>query len=525
MQHRFMRGVDRPLPVLGLGAMRLPLGPDGRIDRAAATALIRHAVDHGVTYLDTAWVYHNGESEPFLGEALGNGYRERVQLATKLPVWAARDRADMDRILDLQRERLRTDVIDFYLLHGLNRTGWERALGLGVLEFLDDALADGRILHASFSFHDDFDTFRSIVDAYDWTFAQVQYNYVDVHVQGGIEAVRYASERGLGVVVMEPLRGGTLARPVPGAAELWARAGVGRTPADWALSWLWDQPEVTVVLSGMNTFDQLRANIACAGRLEGLDQEGGVGEVRTGFGSIAGPAVVHVRPLLALGFRPLGAAKKCLGVANGLVVSSTAIGRLEADQRHASLVAWDEGSRGVDSAALLHVLLQIGHPFRHHRIVNAASVAQQSKDGQRRRADSHLGAPRPVGQLLRCQVLDAAIDGGLVELRIGAGLCGRLGTCDADAACQPDCQHQPESADHRKADGEAEHDERRRRGAFHIDPFRGEILTRATENRMPWLSRQQTSCRSGRSLGLRSRLPGRGWPNKILSPKLPSLIR
>lgn len=266
MQHRFMRGVDRPLPVLGLGAMRLPLGPDGRIDRAAATALIRHAVDHGVTYLDTAWVYHNGESEPFLGEALGNGYRERVQLATKLPVWAARDRADMDRILDLQRERLRTDVIDFYLLHGLNRTGWERALGLGVLEFLDDALADGRILHASFSFHDDFDTFRSIVDAYDWTFAQVQYNYVDVHVQGGIEAVRYASERGLGVVVMEPLRGGTLARPVPGAAELWARAGVGRTPADWALSWLWDQPEVTVVLSGMNTSDQLRANIACAGR-------------------------------------------------------------------------------------------------------------------------------------------------------------------------------------------------------------------------------------------------------------------
>ncbi len=266
MQHRSMRGVDRPLPVLGLGAMRLPLGPDGRIDRAAATALIRHAVDHGVTYLDTAWVYHNGESEPFLGEALGNGYRERVQLATKLPVWAARDRADMDRILDLQRERLRTDVIDFYLLHGLNRTGWERALGLGVLEFLDDALADGRILHASFSFHDDFDTFRSIVDAYDWTFAQVLYNYVDVHVQGGIEAVRYASERGLGVVVMEPLRGGTLARPVPGAAELWARAGVGRTPADWALSWLWDQPEVTVVLSGMNTFDQLRANIACAGR-------------------------------------------------------------------------------------------------------------------------------------------------------------------------------------------------------------------------------------------------------------------
>ncbi|MGD9938074.1 MAG: aldo/keto reductase [Methanoregulaceae archaeon] len=270
MQHRPMRGVDRPLPMLGLGAMRLPLGPDGRIDRAAATSLVRHAVDCGVTYIDTAWVYHDGESEPFLGEALEDGYRERVQLATKLPVWAVQCRADMDRFLDLQRERLRTDAIDFYLLHGLNRAGWERARELGVLEFLDNALAAGLIRHASFSFHDDLQTFRSIVDAYDWTFAQVQYNYVDVHTQGGLEAVQYASERGLGVVVMEPLRGGTLARPVPGAAELWARAGAGRTPADWALSWLWDQPEVTVVLSGMNTLDQLRANIACAERARPL---------------------------------------------------------------------------------------------------------------------------------------------------------------------------------------------------------------------------------------------------------------
>ncbi len=266
MQHRRMQGVDRPLPILGFGAMRLPLGPVGRIDRTAATALVRYAVDHGVTYIDTAWVYHDGESELFLGEALADGYRERVQLATKLPVWAAQDHADMDRFLDLQRERLCTDAIDFYLLHGLNRAGWERAVGLGVLDFLDEALADGRIRHAAFSFHDTFETFRSIVDAYDWTFAQVQYNYVDVHAHGGLEAVRYASERGLGVVVMEPLRGGTLARPVPGVTEFLAGVNEWRTPADWALSWLWDQPEVTVVLSGMNTLDQLRANIACAER-------------------------------------------------------------------------------------------------------------------------------------------------------------------------------------------------------------------------------------------------------------------
>jgi len=264
MHYRRMRGVDAPLSVLGFGAMRLPKTPDGRIDRGAATAMVRHAIDAGVNYVDTAYVYHEGESEPFLGEALGDGYRERVRLATKLPGWLVESRADMDRYLDEQRGRLRTDIIDFYLLHGLNRAGWERLQRLGVLEFLDDALADGRIRHAGFSFHDDFAAFTPIVDAYDWTFAQVQYNYMDVHYQGGVEAVRYAADRLLGVVVMEPLRGGALARPIPGAAELWASAGAERTPAEWGLAWLWDQPEVTVVLSGMSAMDQLDENLAHA---------------------------------------------------------------------------------------------------------------------------------------------------------------------------------------------------------------------------------------------------------------------
>ncbi len=266
MQYRRMRGVEDLLPVLGFGAMRLPQTPDGRIDREAATAMVHHAVENGVSYIDTAWVYHNGESEPFLGEALEGGYRERVRLATKLPVWAVESRADMDRFLEEQRTRLRTDAIDFYLLHGLNGESWAKVHALGVLEFLDDALADGRIRHAGFSFHDGLEAFGPIVDAYDWTFAQVQYNYMDVHYQGGLEAVRYAAARGLGVVVMEPLRGGALARPIPGAAALWAKAGAERTPAEWGLAWLWDQPEVTVVLSGMSSMAQLRENIAYAER-------------------------------------------------------------------------------------------------------------------------------------------------------------------------------------------------------------------------------------------------------------------
>jgi len=266
MQYRRMRGVAAPLSVLGFGAMRLPRAPDGRIDREAATAMVRYAIDAGVNYVDTAYVYHEGESEPFLGEALGDGYRERVHLATKLPVFMVKERGEMDRILDEQLARLRTDVIDFYLLHGLSRDGWERAQALGVLEFLDDALADGRIRHAGFSFHDDFGAFTPIVDAYDWTFCQIQYNYMDVHYQGGEEAVRYAADRLLGVVVMEPLRGGTLARPIPGVVARWASAGADRTPAEWALAWLWDQPEVTVVHSGMSAMDQVRENVAYADR-------------------------------------------------------------------------------------------------------------------------------------------------------------------------------------------------------------------------------------------------------------------
>ena len=266
MRYRRMRGVAAPLSILGFGAMRLPCGADGRIDRPAATALVRRAIDAGVNYVDTAYVYHEGESEPFLGEALGDGYRDRVQLATKLPVFAVERREQMDRLLDEQRARLRTDAIDFYLLHGLNGAAWDRMTALGVLEFLDDALADGRIRHAAFSFHDDFTAFVPIADAYDWTFAQVQYNYMDLHYQGGVEAVRYAADRGMGVVVMEPLRGGALARPIPGAAGLWARAGPERTPAEWGLAWLWDQPEVTVVLSGMSAMAQLEENLAAADR-------------------------------------------------------------------------------------------------------------------------------------------------------------------------------------------------------------------------------------------------------------------
>jgi predicted aldo/keto reductase-like oxidoreductase len=244
--------------------MRLPVLPDGHVDVPEATRMIRYAVDHGVNYVDTAYPYHNGESEPAVGAALLDGYREQVYLATKLPSWLITSRADMDRYLGEQLAKLRTDHIDFYLVHGLVAPFWERLTTLGVLEFLDDALADGRIGYAGFSFHDTTKVFREIVKAYDWTFAQIQYNFMDEDYQAGTKGLKYAAKKGLGVVVMEPIRGGLLAREVPGIGEIWEKAPVRRTPAEWALRWVWNHPEVTVVLSGMSTFDQVVQNLSYA---------------------------------------------------------------------------------------------------------------------------------------------------------------------------------------------------------------------------------------------------------------------
>ena len=192
--------------------------------------MLRYAIDHGVNYVDTAYPYHNGESEPFVGRALSGGYREKVYLATKLPSWLIKSREDMDKYLNEQLVRLKTDHIDFYLVHGLNRSFWENLSALGVTDFLDEAIADGRIRYAGFSFHDNVTLFKEIVDAYDWTFAQIQYNFMDEHYQAGTEGLQYAAKKGLGVVVMEPIRGGLLARDLTGIREIWQKAKTQRPP-------------------------------------------------------------------------------------------------------------------------------------------------------------------------------------------------------------------------------------------------------------------------------------------------------
>lgn len=229
--------------------------------------MIRFAIDSGLNYLDTAYVYHDQKSEIALGKALEDGYRERVRIATKLPIWLVKQQDDFDSMLAEELQRLQTDTIDFYLMHALDRESWGKTKRLGLLQKAEAALADGRIRHLGFSFHDDLDAFKTILDEYDgWTFCQIQYNYMDINFQAGLEGLQYAAARNLGVVIMEPLLGGKLAIDLPAVQSIWNSAATKRKPADWALQWVWNQPEVSVVLSGMSTLEQVKENLVSADR-------------------------------------------------------------------------------------------------------------------------------------------------------------------------------------------------------------------------------------------------------------------
>jgi len=267
MKHRKLpHGKDR-LSVLGFGCMRFPTCQDGSIDEAPSMQMLQYAFDHGVNYFDTAWVYHNDKSEEFLGRFLAQGIRDKVYIATKLPCWLIKSPADFDLYLDQQLQRLRTDRIDYYLLHSLNRDFWKNLRQHKVFDWLERAKRDGRIRFAGFSFHDNYALFKRIVDAYAWDFCQIQLNYYDTGYQAGLKGMHHAANKGLGVIVMEPLRGGKLALSLsPEADAIWTRSKESRTNADRALRWLWNYPQVTLVLSGMSTLDQVKENVKLAGK-------------------------------------------------------------------------------------------------------------------------------------------------------------------------------------------------------------------------------------------------------------------
>jgi predicted aldo/keto reductase-like oxidoreductase len=250
--------------------MRLPTSDGERLSpnilEDEAIAMIRHAIDHGVNYLDTAYPYHSGQSEVVVGKALLDGYREKVKLATKLPVWMVESTSDFDKLLGEQLQKLQTGHIDFYLLHALSGSRWrDIVLKHSLLDKAAEALADGRIRHLGFSFHDEYESFEEIVNGCDlFSFCQIQYNYMDAENQAGTRGLKLAASKGLAVVVMEPLLGGRLVDPPNDVRETMERSPIRRSPAEWALQWLWDQPEVSVVLSGMSTAAQVEENLGAA---------------------------------------------------------------------------------------------------------------------------------------------------------------------------------------------------------------------------------------------------------------------
>lgn len=269
MKYRKFGKLDWEVSALGFGVMRLPLtdGDPASIDEPEAIRMIRYAIDHGVNYLDTAYMYHSGQSEGFVGRVLKDGYRERVKLTTKLPVHLVESASDFDRFLNEQLERLQTKI-NFYLLHGLNGKSWPKVRDLGILDWAEDKMTQGKFEHLGFSFHDELDVFKEIVDGYDkWTLSQIYYNYMYADYQAGRRGLEYAAKKGLAVIVMGPLRGGQLAmEPPEQVAKIWASTSQERTPAERGLLWVWNQPEVSVVLSGMNTMEQVVENVAVADR-------------------------------------------------------------------------------------------------------------------------------------------------------------------------------------------------------------------------------------------------------------------
>lgn len=265
MKYRKMGSLPWEVSALGFGCMRLPTGGLLRgVNEKYAIEIIRHGIDCGINYLDTAWVYHFGQSEKILGKALKDGYRQKVHLATKLPMILVRSEDAFEKYLDQQLERLQTDYIDMYLFHQLNRTQFDKMIKMNLLGKMERAKEKGKIRHICFSFHDTLPVFKEIIDYYSWDMAQIQYNYMDTSLQATTVGLEYAHAKGIAVVIMEPLKGGYLANPPREAMDIINSAPVKRTPVDWALQFLWNRPEVSCVLSGMGNRTMVDQNIASA---------------------------------------------------------------------------------------------------------------------------------------------------------------------------------------------------------------------------------------------------------------------
>ncbi|MDR3364601.1 MAG: aldo/keto reductase [Clostridiales Family XIII bacterium] len=265
MNYRYFKAGGSEVSLLGFGAMRLPTigGGHDKIDEAEAVRMIRYAIDHGVNYVDTAYVYHGMQSEAVVGKALADGYRDKTMLATKMPFWIMKGPGDMGKILDEQLEKLATDCIDMYLIHDIHGERWDTVKAWKIWDFLSKAREEGKIRFIGFSFHGESpEEFKTILDEYPWDFCQLQINYMDKDLQAGVAGYEYAVSKGVPVVVMEPLKGGKLSDVMPPSIQAyWDTLESDRSPAEWALRWAANLPGVLTILSGMSAMGQVEENI------------------------------------------------------------------------------------------------------------------------------------------------------------------------------------------------------------------------------------------------------------------------
>jgi len=270
MRYRTFGKTGEKVSVLGFGCMRLPVIDNDitKINMPEALKLMERAISGGLNYFDTSWPYHSsnphigGSSEPCVGELVKAVGRDKIYIATKLPIWAVKSRADMDKFLDAQLKRLNTDYVDFYLVHSIRQQVWDRMVSYNLSDFLDKAVQSGRVRHVGFSPHDIPETYQQIMDYYDWSFNQHVCNYYDINFQAGMRGIRQSALKDMGFVAMEPLMGGILANQLPKEAlDVLNATGIKRSPAAWAFRWVWDQPEVSVAISGMNRMDHLEENL------------------------------------------------------------------------------------------------------------------------------------------------------------------------------------------------------------------------------------------------------------------------
>ena len=273
MVYRKIEKLGIQTSLLGFGCMRFPMDKEGKIDEKRSLEMIDTAYQAGVNYFDTAYVYHNGDSEIFTGKALDRYDRSSYYLATKLPIWLVKKAEDVERLLDEQLKKLNKDYIDFYLIHALNKERFDTVLELGVLDELDRLKAEGKIKNVGFSFHDGYDSFERIITYRDWDFCQIQLNYMDTEEQAGLKGYELTEKLGIPLVIMEPIKGGSLAK-LPESSQQYLNAlDTQKSTASWALRWVASLPNVKVILSGMSDEKQVADNLDTLGNFKKLTEE------------------------------------------------------------------------------------------------------------------------------------------------------------------------------------------------------------------------------------------------------------